>query len=110
MRTGNELRLCSAVHDDDVITLVRDYVAAWPPEDLAQLPPECRPGRFVDAFDVNQFAFFLTRHRFEAESQPYFAMLTEMEAFFAQAATRLAQLQLYAMRKISEPRHTAPHP
>lgn len=30
--------------EDEVVELVRIYLGSWRPEELAEIPPQCRPG------------------------------------------------------------------
>ena len=82
-------RLDASASEAEVVTAVRDYVSELEHEELAQLPADCRPGKFLDANDVTSFAFHLVRRRqVEDESGP----LTKLASFFSAASQRLSKL------------------
>ena len=84
-------RLRSTRSEAEVVELVRDFLAEWVPEELGRIPHACRPGKIRDAEDVADCAFSLTRTRMDrTEAEP---LLAEMESFFAQACTRLSELE-----------------
>ena len=84
-------KLRSATSEEDVVRLVREFIAEWRPEELGQLPGPCRPAKIRDGEDIADCAFDLTRSRMNsAASNP---LLAEMEAFFAQACVRLSELE-----------------
>jgi len=83
-------RLESAGNEADVVAAVRDYVSELEHEELAKLPPYCRPGKFLDGNDVSSFAFHLVRRQHEEkDEQP---PLTKLAAFFSEASQRLSQV------------------
>jgi len=83
-------RLDSASNEAEVVAAVRDYVSELDHEELAQLPADCRPGKFLDGNDVSSFAFHLVRRQHEepGEQPP----LTKLAAFFSGASQRLSQV------------------
>ena len=85
------LKLRSAPSEEEVVRLVREFIAEWRPEDLARVPDACRPAKIRDGEDIADCAFSLTRSRMdEAESNP---LLAEMESFMAQACVRISELE-----------------
>lgn len=84
-------KLAATTTEHEVVTTVLDYLSAWSPAELAQLPRNCRPTKRVrDAEDVADCAIELTNARVAcADPHPY---LLEMEAFFAHACMRLSIL------------------
>ncbi len=84
-------RLSEAARVDEVVGVVRDYLAQWSPVDLARLPDPCRPGRIVDADDITLYALILVREQFNRDpvKDP---MLTRMAGFFAAASRRVSQI------------------
>jgi len=83
-------RLESAGNEAEVVAAVRDYVSELDHEELAKLPPDCRPGKFLDGNDVSSFAFHLVRRQHEErDEQP---PLTKLAAFFSEASQRLSQV------------------
>jgi hypothetical protein len=74
----------------EVASTARDYLATWTPEEIAQLPRDCRPGRIRDGEDIGNLAFRLARaHCFNDEDE----VLEKMMVFFTHASTRIAQLE-----------------
>jgi hypothetical protein len=84
----------SSIQEDEVLTLVRDHMARWAPEEIARLPQDCRPGRVRDADDISRWAFELaSTHCAQGvgpEDEPF---LDRMLEFVTQAAIRLAELK-----------------
>ncbi len=74
----------------EVVEMVRDYLSAWRPEELRDIPECCRPGKIRDAEDIGDCAFELTRARI-ASTGPE-SLLVEMETFFAHACARISRL------------------
>lgn len=83
--------------EEELVQVMRDYVATWSPEELARLPIECRPGRIRDGEDIAQWAFELASshcaNTCKAEDEP---ILAKMLVFVTQASMRLAQLKATA--------------
>ena len=92
MNFTNTQRLAQARSERDVVRIVRDYVGEWTPEDLGRLPPQCRPPKISDGIDICGFAYVLAKARFAAEGDDVEARLVQLEAFFAQACARVAQV------------------
>jgi hypothetical protein len=97
MRLVSPEKLLHANSEEEVVDLVRSYLAGWRPEELAEIPAGCRPGKVRDAEDVGDLAYELTRARIAASGpQP---LLKEMEVFFAQACSRLSELEAAQSRQ-----------
>ena len=77
---------CTDAHD--VVQTVKDYLARFGPEEIALLPPECRPGRIVDADDVAEYALQLTRSQCETAGD----LVEKLSAFMTSASLRATQL------------------
>ena len=86
--TGQKLQ--RAASEQEVVDLVRDYLSGWHPQDLREIPSQCRPGRIRDAEDIADRAYELTKARIA--SSDHHPLLTEMETLFAQACARLSRL------------------
>ena len=85
-------KLSATASEQEVVSLVLDYLSTWTPEELAQLPRHCRPGkRLRDAEDIADCAIDLTNARIAAQDPS--ALLVQIESFFAHACTRLSQLE-----------------
>ena len=77
--------------EDDVLDLVKDFLAQFSPEEIAQLPHHCRPAKILDAHDVSEYAFDLARHRCD-EGDEGAEVLNKLAAFFTDANERLAEV------------------
>lgn len=83
--------LDAAASEEEVVTAVRDYLALVSPEEIAALPVACRPGRIVDASDVNDYAFVLAQHQFLRDPLEV-TTLQKLSSFMTSASLRLTQL------------------
>lgn len=88
-------RLRSATSEQEVVDVVRDFLAIFSPYDLARLPVELRPGRIVDGNDVSDLAFTLVRHDHD-DAQGTARCIHKMTLFFTQASVRLSELKGHA--------------
>ncbi len=84
-------RLVNATDEYEVVGLARDFVAQFSPVEIGKLPQPCRPGKIVDAKDVNEYAFVLVRHHCDDGQGADYA-IHRLAAFFGGAAQRLAEL------------------
>ena len=100
MRTISIRDLKKVRDEAELLSLVRDYLGDWLPEELAELPGACRPGKIRDAEDIGDLAFELTRQRMQGNGPQH--LLVEMETFFAHAAARLSALDAAPGRKPRE--------
>lgn len=91
MRPVTPDQLLRANTEEEVVALVRFFLASWHPEELSEIPAGCRPGKVRDAEDIGDLAYELARARIAASGPQH--LLTEMEAFFAQACSRLSGLE-----------------
>ena len=91
MRLVSPDKLLHANTEEEVVDLVRTFLAGWRPEELSEIPAGCRPGKIRDAEDVGDLAYELTRARIAASGPQQ--LLKEMEVFFAQACSRLSELE-----------------
>lgn len=83
--------------EDEVVSLVRDHMARWTPEEIARLPEDCRPGRIRDSDDVSHWAFLLASTHcsgtVHGDDEP---LLDRMLEFVTHAAIRLSELKAEA--------------
>lgn len=86
---GWQGQLDHATRPEAVLAVARDYLAQVSPEEIAQLPEDCRPQRLVDADDVATYALELA-HRQASPNTP--EVLHKLAAFFSDASTRLSQI------------------
>jgi hypothetical protein len=110
MRTIKTDKLRTATSEADVVDLVRDYMGEWLPEEIAQLPLDCRPGKLRDSEDLNDLALNLARACVSFEVEPeQLRAIEEMDAFVGQAVRRIAEIE----RRVPDyspnfPTHTLP--
>lgn len=99
-------RLDAANDEAGVVGVVRDFLAQLSPQDLSRLPPECRPGKVVDAEDVTSYGLALMRDACSS-SDPTSAMIHRLVAFVASASVRLAQIAKRSHADAGDARETA---
>ena len=83
----------SAKSTFEVVAVIRDYLASWTPDELALLPPSCRPGRVKDEQDIDALHVCLVeeygRNRLKDEA---LSALQRLTSFIVRASVRIAQL------------------
>ena len=78
----------------EVVTITRDYLATWTPDELALLPEQCRPGRIRDEQDIDQLHVRLVEEYGRSRpSDETLAALQRITSFIVRASVRIAQLQ-----------------
>lgn len=97
MRHARLENLLHVTSEDEVVELVRVYLGSWRPEELAEIPAACRPGKVRDAEDIGDCAYELTKARIAAAGPQQ--LLVEMETFFAQACSKLSELEAKQSRR-----------
>lgn len=76
--------LLAARTEEDLLLVVRDYLATWTPEELKALPETCKtPSRVVELEEVVDFAFTLAQARLAGKEN---SSLIRMSRFFMEAA------------------------
>ena len=104
MRTIHLDRLRSAASEHEVLALTREYLGEYLPEELGQLPADCRPGKLRDEEDLSELAVTLARACVSFEVDPRsMPLIEEMDAFIGQACRRVAEIQRHA--PVSETHH-----
>lgn len=80
--------------EDELLALVRDYLAEWTPLEREQLPAAAWPGRIQTRKELAQWAFRLGELHAEFTGGPpqTLARLQDMLLFFTHASVRMAQL------------------
>jgi len=86
---GWQGQLDHATRPEAVLAVARDYLAQVSPEEIAQLPEDCRPQRLVDADDVATYALELARRQASPDAPE---ILNKLAAFFSDASTRLSHI------------------
>ena len=82
--------IAAATRKNDVADVAREFLATWTPEQIAALPPDCRPGDMSEAEDVANYAFTLVSKQCGVEDAP--PALNAMASFFAAASMRLSEI------------------
>ena len=82
-----------AATDDDLVEVMKRYVASRAPQDLMELPAACRPPIPRGNDDILESAVVLTREELKCESgSAQHAALRQMAAVFAEASLRLSRM------------------
>ena len=96
LKTGRTLRalgwhgqLEEAKTPEAVLGVARDYLAQISPEEVAELPIECRPVRIVDADDLAIYAVTLARRAARDDSPD---LVNKLSTFIADATVRMSQV------------------
>jgi hypothetical protein len=97
MRTFTAERLRSAASEEEVVSIVRDYLGEWLPEELVHIPLGARPGKLCDAEDLNDVAYRLTREKFAMPDDD--ELVLQMQGFFVQACVRVAEIKSVRIRE-----------
>ena len=83
--------------EQDLVTVVREYLATLSPDELVRLPVGCRPGKISDGEDVSELAFRIaSAHLSFTGPVPDRLLLERLMGFFTHAASRAASLQASA--------------
>src|SRR5258706_15321506 len=86
-----EQHLVAAASEHDVVSIARDFVRSFRPEELAKLPEECRPGKIYDGCDITTFAFDLVRHKCkQADLSDH--TFEQVVKFFSAASARVSEV------------------
>jgi hypothetical protein len=73
-----------------VMTIVTNFIAAWHPRTLGEMPVECRPGRLNTPDDVGTYATTLARAELAGvDGAP---QVHAMFMFFTEASARISRL------------------
>jgi hypothetical protein len=84
-------RLDAATSEQEVVAVVRDYMATLSAGDLERLPEPCRPGSFQCGQDVSDYGFALVRHHCITDGASA-RLVTKLSDFISRAEARLRQL------------------
>jgi hypothetical protein len=78
----------------DVVSITRDFMATLTPEDLARIPPSCRPGRIHGDADIEELhANAVQEYRDTRASGDELTLLQQMTTFLMRACVRMAQIR-----------------
>ena len=95
MAASWEELLADASTPEELISIVRDFVAGIDHHDLARLPERCQPGKLVDIDDVTACAYELLRYQHEHDPHPDESLAqvaNSLASFFSRASVRLSEL------------------
>jgi hypothetical protein len=82
-----------AASEQDLLAVLRRYVASRAPEEMAQVAADCRPRQPDSRDDVLEMAVILARAELKADGGPANdGMLRQMAAVFAEASIRLTRM------------------
>jgi hypothetical protein len=84
-------RLSGAATEGEVVSVARDYVAQFTPEEISHLPEACKPTKIVDWRDVSEYALTLMRHHCD-DGEGSTSPIHRLSAFFSNASVRLSQI------------------
>jgi hypothetical protein len=77
----------------EVVSIARDFLATWTPAELAQLPPDCRPGKIRDETDIAEIHSRLAEeYRTTRASGDELTTLQVLTSFMVRASVRIAEL------------------
>ena len=77
----------------EVIAVARSFVETWSAPEMLRLPFYCRPGRIVDAKQIQELAFLLERAHQDFTGRLIDGLvLDRMHAFFAEASSALDRI------------------
>jgi hypothetical protein len=88
---GWQHRLDEASTHEAVVRIVDDFLALWRADEIAQLPPDCRPGVIGNAAEVNNYAMKLARRHTIGNGDA--TEMHRMAIFFTKAALRLFEIK-----------------
>jgi hypothetical protein len=88
-------RLHGARSEEDVVDIVRDFVATFSPRDLTDVPSRLWPPKMRDARDVTDYAYVLVRFRVDDEKSSSSA-IDRLSAMFSDATVRISQIKFAA--------------
>lgn len=83
-------RLDEAKSPEAKLAVCNEFVARWKPEEITQLPPDCRPKARFEIAEIYPFALKLIQH-LETGTRITDPLLHRLSIFFTTAALQLAQ-------------------
>jgi hypothetical protein len=77
-----------------VVSVARDYLSEWTPEELARLPERCRPGKLRDEQDIEDLhSRLVEEYRNTEASGEELATIQQLTSFLVRASIRIAELE-----------------
>ena len=84
-----QTRLDRASSEREVVSISRDFMAQFSPNEIASIPENCRPGKITDASDITSVAFELARDDCHGDGE---SVIAKVGVFFASASDKLSRL------------------
>lgn len=84
-------RLANTDTEGDVVSVARDYIAQFTPEEVSHLPDACKPTKVVDGNDVSDYALTLVRQHCD-DGEGSMSPIHRLAAFFSNASVRLTEI------------------
>jgi hypothetical protein len=77
----------------ETVSVARNFIAEWSPQDLALLPESCRPGRLRDEQDIETLhARLVETYRDSRATGKELDALQRLTSFMVRASIRLSEL------------------
>ena len=77
----------------ETLSVARDFLASWPPQDLALIPQSCRPGKLRDEQDIETLhACLVETYRDSRATGKELDALQRLTSFVVRASIRLSEL------------------
>ena len=90
-------QVAAAPETTAVMTIVTQFIAAWPPGKIAEMPHGCRPGRLATPDDVGTYATALARAELAGvDGAP---QVHAMYLFFTEVSARISRLEAARQRE-----------
>jgi len=84
-------RIGEASSEEEVLWVVRDFLSHWTPQQLEDLPADCRPGQMARPEEIAEYAIQLRHAQCKSDDILASRMYT-ITTFFGIASQRLAQI------------------
>ena len=85
-------KLSAATTTDDVMKIVRTFLAAQPQSVIERLPTDCRPALMKNPDDVMRYAVVLVQKQYRLADEETESLFYELAAFFTTASNKLARI------------------
>ena len=83
-------RLDCASTRADIVSVAKDFVAQYSPEEIHELPWICRPRQFLEANDVTSYAFRIVLNHTKGGPETA-ARIHKLASFFSEASIALSR-------------------
>jgi hypothetical protein len=77
----------------EVVSIVRDHLATWTPEEMGRLPAPCRPGKIRDEKDIVELhGRLVDEYRMTRASGDALTTLQRLTSLMVRTSVRIAEL------------------